>query len=134
MRVRVFSFSFVCTPYGCWVAGVGHPVSQNVKVVLSQNGVHGYDIHAILMQYAPPESLKNAYIAGLCCTRVGTFSANQASTGKLVATEKKNFKLRTGPVRNFFGPEVRKVRTVTDHLRRSISYGPLADLLTVYGP
>ena len=44
MRVRVFSFSFVCTPYGCWVAGVGHPVSQNVKVVLSQNGVHGYDI------------------------------------------------------------------------------------------
>ena len=55
MRVRVFSFSFVSTPYGCWVAGVGHPVSQNVKVVLSQNGVHGYDIHAILMQYAPPE-------------------------------------------------------------------------------
>ena len=46
MRVRVFSFSFVSTPYGCWVAGVGHPVSQNLKVVLSQNGPHGDLIHA----------------------------------------------------------------------------------------
>ena len=79
MRVRVFSFSFVCTPYGCWVAGVGHPVSQNVKVVLSQNGVHGADLHTILVQYAPPESLKNAHIAGLCWPKPPGFFANQAT-------------------------------------------------------
>ena len=79
MRVRVFSFSFVSTPYGCWVAGVGHPVPQNVKVVLSQNGIHGADLHTILVQYAPPESLKNAHIAGLCWPKPSGFFANQAS-------------------------------------------------------
>ena len=45
-RVRRFSVSFVRTPYGCRVAGVGHPASKNLKVVLSQNGPHGYLIHA----------------------------------------------------------------------------------------
>ena len=80
MRVRLVSFSFVCTPYGCRVAGVGHPASQNVKVVLSQNGLHGGDVHAKKGTVRAVRIARNRAHRWIMLAKVRGFLANQAGT------------------------------------------------------